>query len=120
MKKEVPTIEERLKKDYITKGFLSSGESPSQNAVIMYTIYLNSLPENWDIKKEYKPGIQNVRDYFGIDYGFNRMIMWGIDFECSKSKTSNKRYKSMNKAFLMAKSIISMGVFISDKKLKVS
>jgi hypothetical protein len=112
-------IEEKLKKTCITKGFLSSGESPSQNAVIMYTIYLNSLPENWDVSVEYEPAVKNVRDYFGVDYGFNRMIMWGVNFDCSNSKTSNKRYRSMNKAYLMARSIISMGVFISDKKLKV-
>jgi hypothetical protein len=111
-------VEEKLKKDYVTKGFLSSGESPTQNSVIMYTIYLNSLPEDWDINVVYKPGVDNVRKHFGVNYGFERMIMWGINFECSKSKTSNKRYKSMNKSYLISKSCISMGMIITDKKLK--
>jgi hypothetical protein len=111
-------IEEKLKKSYVTKGFLSSGENPSQNAVTMYTIYLSNLPTYWDDKVMYKPSVDKVREFFGIDYGFENMIRWGLQFDCSHSKTSSGRHISMNKAYLMAKSNLSMGMFISDKKLK--
>mgnify|MGYP000067434995 CR=1 FL=1 len=111
------SIEEKLKRSHVTKGFLSSGENPSQNAVTMYSIYLTNLPEDWDEKVIYKPSVEKVRTHFGIDYGFENMIRWGIMFDCSHSKTSSGRHISMNKAYLMAKSNLSMGMFISDKKL---
>ena len=110
-------IEEKLKKSYVTKGFLSSGENPTQNAVTMYSIYLSNLPEDWDEKVIYPPSVQKVREHFGINYGFENMIRWGIMFDCSHSKTSSGRHISMNKAYLMSKSILSMGMIITNKKL---
>jgi predicted glycosyl hydrolase (DUF1957 family) len=110
-------IEEKLKKSYITKGFLSSGENPTQNAVIMYSIYLLNLPEGWNEEIIYKPSVDKVRQHFGVEYGFENMIRWGIQFECSRSKTSSNRHISMNKAYLMAKANLSMGMFITNKKL---
>jgi hypothetical protein len=111
-------IEEKLKKSYVTKGFLSTGERPSQNAVTMYSIYLSNLPMGWDDKVMYLPAVDNVREHFGIDYGFENMIRWGLQFDCSHSKSSSGRHISMNKAYLMAKSNLSMGMFISNKRLK--
>lgn len=110
-------IEEKLKKSYVTKGFLSSGENPSQNAVTMYSVYLSNLPEGWDENVIYTPSVNKVREHFGIDYGFENMIRWGLQFDCSHSKTSSGRHISMNRAYLISKSSLSMGMFISDKKL---
>ena len=110
-------IEEKLKKSYVTKGFLSSGENPTQNAVTMYSVYLTNLPEGWNEKVIYKPSVDRVREHFGIEYGFENMIRWGLMFDCSHSKTSSGRHISMNKAYLMAKSNLSMGMFITNKKL---
>lgn len=111
------TIDERLKKSYVTKGFLSSGQSPTQNSVTMYSVYLSNLPEGWNHKVIYKPSVDMVRRHFGIEYGFENMIRWGIMFDCSHSKTSSSRHISMNRAYLMALSNISMGMIITDKKL---
>jgi hypothetical protein len=111
-------IGEKLKKSMVTKGFLSSRDNPSQNAVVMYTIYLTNLPPNWRHEVVHIPSVGKVREFFGIDYGFENMIRWGLQFDCSHSKTSSGRHISMNKAYLMAKSNLSMGMFISHKKLK--
>lgn len=92
-------IEEKLKKTYVTKGFLSTGENPTQQAVTMYSVYLTNLPEGWDEKVMYKPSVEKVREHFGINYGFENMIRWGIQFECSHSKTSSGRHISMNTAY---------------------
>jgi hypothetical protein len=112
-------IEEKLKKTYVTKGFLSSNDNPSQNAVTMYSVYLSNLPMDWNEKIVHIPTVDRVREHFGINYGFENMIRWGLQYECSNSKTSSKRHISMNKAYLMAKANLSMGMFISDKKLKM-
>jgi hypothetical protein len=112
-------IDEKIKKSYVTKGFLSSGESPSQNAVTMYSIYFLNLPSDWKNEKViYSPGVDKVREHFGVDYGFENMIRWGLQFDCSHSKTSSGRHISMNKAMLIAKSCISMGMFVTDKKVR--
>jgi hypothetical protein len=112
-------IEEKLKKTIITKGFLSSKDKPSQNSVIMYSIYLSNLPMGWDEMEIHTPSVDKVREYFGIDYGFDNMIRWGLHISKSRSKSSSGRYVSMNKAYLIAKSNLSMGMFISNKKLKM-
>ncbi len=114
------SIDEKLKKDYVTKGFLSTGENPTQNSVIMYSVYLSNLPEGWNHKVIHHPSVDCVRQHFGINYGFENMIRWGLMFDCSKSKTSSGRHISMNKAYLMAKSNLSIGMVITDKKLKVA
>jgi hypothetical protein len=107
------------KKRIVTRGFLSTNDSPTQNAVTMYSIYLSNLPKGWNESVLNEESVKSVRDFFGVDYGFDRMIKWGMDFSCSRSKTSSKRYISMNKAYNMAKSLLSMGMVITNKKLNV-
>jgi len=114
------SFEEKMKKDYVTKGFLSSRESPTQQAVTMYSVYLSNLPEDWDEKIIHIPSVDKVRQHFGITYGFENMIRWGLQFDCSHSKTSSGRHVSMNRAYLMAKSNLSMGMIITNKKLKMA
>ena len=114
------SIEEKLKKSYVTKGFLSSKDRPSQNAVTMYSVYLSNLPTDWDEKIVHIPSVDKVREHFGVHYGFENMIRWGLSFDCSHSKSSSGRYLSMNKAYLIAKANLSMGMFISNKRLEMA
>ena len=112
------TIEQKLKKCYLPNGFLTIDGHFTQNSVTMYSIYLRSLPENWDITKLYPIGIKKVREHFGVDYGFSTMIYWGISYDCNKSSTSSGRHIAMNNAMVQARTFNSMGGVISSKKIK--
>ena len=114
------TLDQKIKKNYVTKTFLSSGENCSHQAVIMFAVYLNNLPENWDERVLYTPAVTKVQEHFGVDYGFGNMIHWGINYDCRNSKTSSKRHTSMNKAYVLAKTLLNTGVYITDKKLKMA
>jgi hypothetical protein len=117
--KTMETIDQKIKKNYITKTFLSKGENCSNESVTMFQVYLNNLPDYWDEGKLYPPAVKKVQEHYGVDYGFGNMIMWGINFNCKKSKTSSKRHTSMNKAYIVAKNLNNLGVYVTDKKLKM-
>lgn len=119
MKKSMETLDEKIKKNYVTQTFLSKGDTCSHHAVTMFQVYLNNLPEGWDERKFYKPAVKYVQEHFGVDYGFGNMIMWGINYDCMKSKTSSKRHTSMNKAYMAAKNLNNLGIYVTDKKLKM-
>ena len=112
------TLDQKIKKDYVTKMFLSKGETPSQNSVIMYCVYLTNLPKDWDERILHKPSVDKVQEYFGVDYGFGNMIHWGINYDCRNSKTSKKQHIAMNTAYTLSKTLLKSGMFISYKKLK--
>jgi hypothetical protein len=107
-----------MKKQVLPKRFLSINGNPTQNSIIMYVIYLTNLPLGWDINKIHKPSVDKVREFFGVDYGFDVMIKWGISIDCSHSKTSKKRYLAMFKSFHDSKGLIGKGYVISDVKIK--
>jgi len=111
-------IKERIKKTMIPKGFLSSNDKPTQRAVEMFFIYLSNLPEDWDVKKVNRNSIEKVRDYYGVDYGFEAMITWGINIGCAKSDTSKGRYEAMSIAFTIAKGMLGQGVVVTTKTLE--
>ena len=112
------TNEEKLKKSYITKGFLSKGDKCSDKTLTMYMVYLSNLPDGWNIKKLHKESLQKVREYFGVKSGFGTMIYWGINYDCNNSKTSSNRHKSMNQGFRLGRTLLENGVFVTDKKLR--
>lgn len=113
----VPVLDKPVKKKRLPNGFLSQGCSPTHNSVISYMIYLPNLPEGWDITKLHQPSVEKVRRYFGVDYGFGTMLYWGINFSCSNSETSSNRYLSMNRAYLIAKSNLALGMIVTDIKI---
>lgn len=99
----------------LPKGFLSKGGEPTIQSVNMFLIYLLNRPENWDENKMgVNPnGLKSVRNFFKVSYGFETMILWGITFKCSKSSSSYGRYLSMNKSYILAKSLVGSGVIIN-------
>lgn len=113
-------IKETIKKGMVPKGFLSSNDQPTQKAVEMFFVYLSNLPTGWDIKKLNKECVQNVREYFGVDYGFEAMINWGLNVGCAKSITSKGRYEAMSTAFTIALGMVGQGVVLTKKKIATS
>ncbi len=113
-------IKETIRKSMIPKGFLSSNDKPTQKAVEMFFIYLSNLPKGWDAKKINFNSIEEVRNYFGVDYGFEAMISWGINIGCAKSNTSKGRYEAMSIALTIAQGMIGQGVVLTNKKLSPS
>ena len=109
------------KKDCLPKGFLSIKGNPTQNALTMYQVYLSNLPSGWDHTVINTESVIKVREYFGwrLDCGFDVMIKWGILVSCAKSKTSNKRYVAMSKAYHDARGLIGKGYILSHVKLSV-
>lgn len=104
-------------KKNVAKGFLSQRNKPTQNALMMFFIYLTYLPEDWDEKVIYEPAVNEVRRYFNWDFdsGFDVMIKWGISVACAKSGTSKGRYVAMSKAYHDARGMIGKGYVYTDK-----
>ena len=104
------------KKKTIAKGFLSQRGNPTQNALNMFHLYLSSLPAGWDQHKLHKESIDKVKEYFKWteETGFDVMIKWGINVSSARSKTSNKRYVAMSKAYHDAKGLIGKGYVWTD------
>ena len=97
-------------KSHLPKGFLSTNGNPTINSIVMYFIYLSTIPTDWDESKIHFPSIETVRSHFGVSYGFENMIRWGIQHGCCKSKTSSGRHESMSKAYVLAQGLIGAGV----------
>jgi hypothetical protein len=103
------------KQKHLPKGFLSTNEKPTINSVVMFFIYLSNLPEGWgNSEKVYLPAVEVVRRHFGVDYGFENMIRWGIQHGCCKSKTSSGRHNSMSQSYTLAKSLMGAGVTLGN------
>lgn len=90
----------------LPKGFLTSKGNPTNNAVTAYLVYLSFLPTGWNTKKVYQPAVDQVRKFFGVDYGFDVMIKWGIQHGCGISKTSSGRHESMSDAYTLARTLL--------------
>lgn len=111
------TMTVKVKKDRLPKGFLTIKDNPTHNALVAYFIYLKFLPEGWNILELNMDSIKKVREHFGVDYGFNVMIIWGIRVSCAKSKTSSGRYVAMSKAYHDAKGMIGKGYQLTGVKI---
>ena len=48
----------------VSSGFLSQKDRPTQNALMMYFVYLTNLPEGWDIMEINNNAVAEVRKYF--------------------------------------------------------
>ena len=99
-----------MKTKTLPKGFLSTNGKPTINSILMYFIYLSFIPSDWDKEKIHFPAVEVVRIHFGVSYGFENMIRWGIQHGCCKSKTSSGRHESMSKAYVLAQGLIGAGV----------
>lgn len=100
-----PVIESGKK--MLPKGFLTKNGKPTHNALMMYFIYLSNSPQGWNHEKSNSQhGLQKVREYFGVDYGFDCMIRWGILYGCSNSQTSDGRHFALSKSYHDAKGMI--------------
>ena len=106
-----------MKTPHLPKGFLSQKGEPTQHAITMYQVYLESLPKDWNVKKLHQESVQAVRNYFGVKHGFSVMINWGLLHGCCKSKTSSGRHSSMSKALVLAQTLFGAGVRISKVRL---
>lgn len=100
----------KSEKKRLPKGFLSSHDEPTFNAVEMFYYYLISLPKGWNQKVLNMESVKYVQKHFGVDYGFGVMINWGIQHGCCKSKTSSGRHSAMSKAYIQALSLIGSGI----------
>lgn len=98
----------------VPKGFLSTNGNPTINSIVMFFVYWNCVPKDWNKNVIYLPAVDIVREYFKIDYGFENMIRWGINHGCCKSKTSSGRHNSMSKANVLSLGLIGSGVVLSD------
>ena len=102
----------------LPKGFLSRNSKPTHNALMMFFIYLKHRPKDWNEKKgRNKFAVQKVREYFGVDYGFECMITWGINFGCKNSVTSDGRYKAMSLAYHDALGMIGQDYIFTSQKV---
>lgn len=115
MKKKIILIN---KQKQLPKGFFSSNGAPTINAIMMFFVYLWFIPKGWDKSQIYLPAVAYVRNHFGIDYGCENMIRWGIQHGCCKSKTSSGRHSSMSQACTLAQGLIGAGVTISSIPMK--
>ena len=108
------------KKMIVPKGFLSQNNNPTQNALMMFFVYLSCLPMGWDIKNINEDSVNEVRRYFGWDFdtGFDVMIKWGISVSCAKSGTSKGRYVAMSKSYHDARGMIGKGYVYTPMKIK--
>jgi len=114
MKNSVPLVEKRK---HLPKGYLSMNGEPTSNSVNMYFIYLWFLPKDWNKTVVHKPSVDKVREYFGVNYGFENMIRWGILHGTCNSRTSSGRHVSMSKAHVIAQTMIGAGIKLSNIKL---
>ena len=105
-------------KDSYSKGFFSQKGKPTQNAVMMFFVYLTFTPKDWvhGQGKLYEPALQMVRNHFGKQCGCKCMLTWGTQYGCRKSKTSDGRYHAMSLAFHDAKGMIGQGYIYTTKK----
>lgn len=103
-----------MKQKQLPKGFLSTNGKPTFHSIMMFFIYFWYVPKDWNKEQVYLPAIPIVRKHFGVDYGFENMIRWGINHGCCKSKTSSGRHNSMSQACVLAQGLIGAGVQLSD------
>ena len=115
MKKKVRKFRKSL-----PKGFLSSGGFPTQNALMMYFVYLKNLPKGWDLTQVNQDAVSEVRSYFGWSYetGFAVMIKWGIDIHCGHSTTSDERHQAMSLSYHDALGMIGQGYILCLKPIE--
>ena len=108
-------IEEKLKKSYVTKGFLSSGENPSQNAVTMYSVYLSNLPDGWDEKVIYKPSVDKVREHVKAENAEATNTFWQLILTVRDQV--NKELESARKAELIGAALQAEVTLFADGEL---
>ncbi len=77
-----------------------------------------SLPKGWNIEKINKESVNVVRKNYGVTYGFENMIRWGILHGTCKSKTSSGRHTAMSKALVLAQSLVGAGVKLPTVRLE--
>lgn len=100
------------------KGFWSKKGKPTQNALNMFFVYLKYRPDDWNEKKgRHKESVKKVREFFGVDYGIECMLTWGIMFACKNSETSDERYHAMSLAHHDANGLIGKGYLLSTLTL---
>lgn len=105
-------------KKMLPKGFLTQRGKPTHNSLMMYFIYLTHRPEGWDESRgRCMNAVRKVRDYFGVDYGFECMITWGILFGCKNSETSDERHHALSLAYHDALGMVGQGYVFTNKKI---
>ena len=110
--------EEKTKKSMFPKGFWSKSNKPTQNSLMMFFIYLSHRQDGWNEKKGRCPyGVFKTREYFGVDYGIECMLTWGISYGCKNSETSDGRYFAMSLAYHDAKGMVGQGYKYSGLRL---
>jgi hypothetical protein len=108
----------KQKSETLPKGFLSQNSKPTHNALMMFFIYLKHRPYGWDEKKgRNKFAVKKVREYFGVNYGFECMLTWGINFGCKNSETSDGRFKAMSLAYHGALGMLGQGYVYTSIKV---
>lgn len=106
------------KKSMFPKGFWSKKNKPTQNSLIMFFVYLSHRQEDWNEKKGRCPiGVQKTREYFGVDYGIECMLTWGINYNCKNSQTSDGRHYSMSLAYHDSLGMVGQGYKFSNLKV---
>jgi hypothetical protein len=106
------------KQKQLPKGFLSTDGKPTGNALMMFFIYWSCVPKDWNKNQAHIPSVDVVRNHFGVNYGFENMIRWGIQHGCCKSKTSSGRHNSMSQACVVAQAAIGAGIVMSPITMK--
>jgi hypothetical protein len=106
------------KQKHLPKGFLSTEGKPTENSILMFLIYWTFIPKDWDRNKVHLPTVEIVRAHFGITYGCENMIRWGIQHGCCKSRTSSGRHNSMSQASTLAQGLLGAGVTLSKISLR--
>jgi hypothetical protein len=112
-------VEQPNEKKMLPKGFLTRNGMPTQNALMMYFVYLSNSPQGWNHEKSIcRSSLEKVRQYFGTDYGFECMIRWGVIYGCSNSETSDGRHFALSKAWHDAKGMMGKGYMHSTIKIQ--
>ena len=108
------------KKMIVRKGFFTRKSKPTQNALMMYFVYLKNVPEGWNMCKINNIALEAVKAYFGWPYktGFDVMIKWGIDLHCGYSRSSDGRHLAMSLAYHDALGMIGKGYHFSTEPIQ--
>lgn len=108
----------KTKTRHLPKGFLSTEGKPTENSIMMFLIYWSFVPKGWNKNEVHLPSVEIVRSHFGINYGCENMIRWGILHGTCKSKTSSGRHNSMSQASTLAQGLLGAGVTLSRVSMR--
>jgi len=103
-------------KKKLPSGFLSTGSTPTTNAVEMFMVYFQNGGSTTSRKMNEK-ALEAVREHFNWfePNSFKTMLQWGIDPNCAKSTTSSSQALAMRTAKLLGQIMAPLGQIMAEQ-----